>query len=911
MEIKGRLFCKVVLNFLDTLLLGLVGLLSLWLPLGEIRAQSQMVQPPILLDNMDGDINALSLGNASSGVQVISHKSNHEVLQHGTGSEQVSFLCPAGQSAQWVYPVPPSPVVTESRISVNVLCNRPGTLLAGLVVLPRSINRSSGKPHQILVRGQKIARGGNWQELRLNQIALEVHRQVRVARMQYGSSLDEREAYLSGIVVLAPGGYGATELYVDRVQLFGVLSPGRKNHSNMAGSPNPQDFRIPSDSGTSPDRPGVPAVAANSVANPISVVQWQGEPLEYLANLGFDGVRMGRLPKPEESTEALRLGLSLICPPPSPQELTTARIPHDLSAVTFWDLGKPMTTDELEMTKRWHQLVERYDPQEDRHSLVAGNLYTRAASRIGDAILVERSLLNSNMTFRQYSAWLKHHQRLVCSGTPIWATMETQLKNDASRQVSALLPASAQQICTTYPQLVAATTAAAGANVEVCCFSSREPLNSDQFQSRYRALALELLNLRRGLVKHWLTHGELQSGARSTKPDLTALVLKVERSHLLIPVQGSTKMQAPWQTLYEGPLSFVVPGVGESTQAYLLTMAGAQNLRHQRVTGGIRISLEKMPHDAFLLLTDDPQAFSKVSRYLRHHRQRTAEIRLQLAEIRHQQTFHVFQQLGNSLRSAQQVQKLLGQSQRLLESSKENLASKRLELSHEQSLKVEQTLDQAESLIRAESEMLMPFGLVSLQEQNQLLVKLTQNGRSPNLLIGGDFEDLPPMLDAGWRYQQWPQSEIRSAVRLAPISPYSGQYCLEMEALPSNENTPPALVPSAPLWITSSPVSAKAGDILEISGYVRVPKPLRGSVDGLQIIDSLGGEELAISIPIANTWKPFRVIRSVSQDTDVQVTLALTGLGTAHIDNLQIRKLQSRQQPLQLQATGRRSIRPH
>ena len=80
-----------------------------------------------------------------------------------------------------------------------------------------------------------------------------------------------------------------------------------------------------------------------------------------------------------------------------------------------------------------------------------------------------------------------------------------------------------------------------------------------------------------------------------------------------------------------------------------------------------------------------------------------------------------------------------------------------------------------------------------------------------------------------------------------------------------------------------------AGQTIEISGWVRVPEPIVGSIDGLQIVDSLGGPELALAVRQTSDWQPFRLIRAVPESTAVTVTFALTGLGSASVDAVMIR----------------------
>ena len=90
-----------------------------------------------------------------------------------------------------------------------------------------------------------------------------------------------------------------------------------------------------------------------------------------------------------------------------------------------------------------------------------------------------------------------------------------------------------------------------------------------------RALALELTNLRLGMVEPWLARGKAATPARSSRPDLTAMVLTVERSHLVVPLRWDDATQVGCRRRrgkcdFRQPTSLLLPGVPESCDAYLL-----------------------------------------------------------------------------------------------------------------------------------------------------------------------------------------------------------------------------------------------------------------------------------------------------------------------------------------------------
>lgn len=96
-------------------------------------------------------------------------------------------------------------------------------------------------------------------------------------------------------------------------------------------------------------------------------------------------------------------------------------------------------------------------------------------------------------------------------------------------------------------------------------------------------------------------------------------------------------------------------------------------------------------------------------------------------------------------------------------------------------------------------------------------------------------------------------------------------------------------IDATPLWITSPKIPVRVGQLVRIHGWIQVPQVIRGNMDGLMISDSLGGEAMAERIPITSGWQEFTLYRSVPFETDFQLTLALTGFGTALLDEITIR----------------------
>ncbi len=87
---------------------------------------------------------------------------------------------------------------------------------------------------------------------------------------------------------------------------------------------------------------------------------------------------------------------------------------------------------------------------------------------------------------------------------------------------------------------------------------------------------------------------------------------------------------------------------------------------------------------------------------------------------------------------------------------------------------------------------------------------------------------------------------------------------------------------------------ADAGDLIIVHGWALLRQPITASIDGLLIIDSLGGDALAERLKPSQTWQEFTVIRSAPTAGPVTVTFALTGLGEARLDDVSVARLSPR-----------------
>jgi hypothetical protein len=860
------------------------------------------------MDDMDGSLPVLRLVNPAGGIQLVGQAVEQGGVEMGS-VEHAALTVPPGASAELAYRVPAATVLEDQRIEAWVWCSRPGLRLAANVVLPRSIDESTGAARELVVRSEAIAEGGSWQRLVLDDTPTLVARHARVARAKFGPTIDETGAFVSAVVFLTPGGTGVTELWVDKVALFGALRPGGAEGPGKAHDTSQPIDLAAAWAGTGPASTGV-HVDAPRQAPPATprIIQWQGEPFAFLQRLGFDAVWMGRLPNDAELREAQRLGLWIVCPPPTPEALAARGIGSELNPVLAWDLGELASPDDVQLAEQWALLLEQRDPVTTRPTVLRPVAMPREASRIAEVVVLGKPTVGATATWPEHASWLSHMRQQGRPGTVLWLAVDTHLSTNAAAQLAALRGGPPLAGAASYEHLSLATTAALAARPQGFWFQSHGSLAANNAESRKRALALQLSNMRLRMIEPWLAGGGA-TAVRSSLADVTAMELSVERSRLIVPmwwsssapgIAAATAAQAsPANGVGSSrgaaqPVTFLLPSVPESCRAYLLSIAGPRQLTTRRVTGGLSVAADRLPEDAFVLLTEDGQAFAQVERYLRTCAPLAAQGRVELAALESAEAARATVRLSPGLLQAADAQRVLASVSTSLTAAQRALAAQDFGAAFSRAAVAQQTLDRLRSRLLA---VMWPDGLEgasplrggwsALPDLERASLAIAASGSRPEPIPAGGFESLESLVENGWQRSDGVQPGVDGYVRLSPETPHGGSHCLELEARTTAAGPPSLATP--PVWITSPPLRVPAGHLLEITGWARVAETPMGSSEPLLVFDSIGGEESAVRIAAAPSWRPFRLVRAAPPGAECRVTIALGGIGRAAVDSLQCR----------------------
>jgi len=735
---------------------------------------------------------------------------------------------------------------------------------------------------------------------------------------QLGPNVDGREAYVDTVLLNIYGGPGVTNVWIDDLDVagyVGISTPGqgqRINPSPRVGEevggngwvakdsiqPKRHEVKLSGSVLTVDGRPFFPRV-----------IEHQGEQLSVLKQLGFNTVWLKRLPTPEILEEAERLDLWVICPSPHPPRLDGGNDPAAVltdvgpafDSVLMWDLGGDLAPEQLETTRRLAAQIRSADRRGARPLICRPCGDLRGYSRLDNSVvlLVDRRPLGSSMELADYGTWVRRQPLLAQPGTPVWTTVQTQPNESIRQQIAALEPGGStpQEVSFEQMRLMVFTAVASGSRGVL--FLSSSPVDANDTDARQRAVALQLLNLELELVEPWAAAGNLVTTAASSEPEVTASVIRTERARLLLPIWYSPGAQCVPAQSASSNLSLVAPGVPESAGAFELNPGGLKPIGHKRVTGGMRVSLAEFGLTDQVLLSQDPLVIDSLTR-------RSAGIARQAAQLQRDLAVHKLYTVQTIAAQLERRTPARAPTAAWLDSARKNLQSCDAQFAAREYSAARLGADRAMSSLRmverfywdnAVKELASPVtspaavGFETLPCHWRLIDRIRGARFGPNLLPGGDFENLNMMFQAGWRYLKSAAPGVQTAADLLSFSAHGGALGLRLTVTADDPQNPPAMLEGPPIRFVSPSMPVEAGQIVCIHGWVNVPTPITGSVDGLMIFDSLGGEALAERIGRTTDWKEFALYRVVPQSGTMNVTFALSGLGEARIDDVYVQVL--------------------
>ena len=138
---------------------------------------------------------------------------------------------------------------------------------------------------------------------------------------------------------------------------------------------------------------------------------------------------------------------------------------------------------------------------------------------------------------------------------------------------------------------------------------------------------------------------------------------------------------------------------------------------------------------------------------------------------------------------------------------------------------------------------------------------------------------------AGWKNRRDNENGLTTRVELEKDAAAGGTYGLKLTVEGIHPNSG---IQTIPLWIESSPVAVKKGQLIRIHGFVNVTRLAAGE---FEIFDSIGGRDLVVPFQPTEGWQEFTIYRSALRDSNMNLTFAVNGIGSAMLDEVTVRTL--------------------
>lgn len=860
-------------------------------------------------EDFEGPNVSWKLIDADTRYNLAQHRRTKGEGHRQSGCEVLQLSAANGTFIYAMHPVPEGRIIEDLQIGLWLRADRPSVQLLARVVFPHALHPRDGQPVTAYLRGPSYSNVGGWQQLRFDGLTTLFARQVRALRLEHGSNIDVREAYVDQLLVNVYGGPGTTTVWFDDLELSGVF-PREQRPIAAVGQP-----AVASSWQGQQGRPrpnvefdGAALMIDNRAVLP-RMIRHNGEPLAWLSRLGFNIALTTRPPTVELLDEARQAGMWLISPPPwQPVEeesheqgrWSEVEISSRYDPVLAWYLGDDLTSDQLSTIARWADQIRRADRQRGRPLICHAETGLRAFSRHVDVLLTRRQPLGTTLELNDYMTWLRQRPGLARPGTPTWTAIQTQLPAQVATQLDALPGYAATGIppSATYEQIRLLVYGAMAAGMQGLCFESVSRLDAEDNATKLRAATLELINHEVDLIEPWASSGQLLTTIAGPVSQVHASIVQVNRARLLIPLWVDRGAQfVPGQSASRD-VSLLVPGVPESHQAYWLDPSGIRPIHAPRVAGGKRVTFDEFDLTACALLVqeNDPRLLTHLRSRMAATERRAAELSRELMVGKLQRVTGIMAGLDPAARREAAESDWLAMAQSHLARCDSDLAAGQFASAYMNArrgmrpLRMYERTQWLAAINASGSPMTTPFAVSfsTLPAHWTLLSTVNHAQFTGNRLAGADFEDLDKLLQLGWRHVVQELPEVETEAGLSPEAPHSGRYSLRMVCRPQQGQYTPRLVESSPAWVTTAPVSVEPGQWVRIRGWVRIPSPLTGSVDGLMVYDSEAGRSLASRFGATNGWEQFTMYRGASRSGQIHLTFELTGLGEVWIDDVTI-----------------------
>ena len=442
---------------------------------------------------------------------------------------------------------------------------------------------------------------------------------------------------------------------------------------------------------------------------------------------------------------------------------------------------------------------------------------------------------------------------------------------------------------------------------------SKTTSKSDEFGN------LSAARQRRELAKQ--QRAKMQTGQQQTLDESNVIEMAImsgPNGQLLVPLWYQKDAQFVPGHMAAQTVDIVIPGVPDTATIWKVSTTGVSTVRRQSGSTGARVTLENFDQIATLVISTDPNWGNILRNRISQISDPNARLWYELAKAKLQRVQRVdaeLQHMGHGIPDGPQLiaranSHLALASQRLRDGSNsgQGVTQNSYSTSYAattstpefvrlqcqgamQSLRILQRAHWEAAIAERSSAVASPYTISyqTLPEHWRFVrrVGATHFAGYENRLPSGNFEntDTAQMIADGWDNQQDDIEGVRAAAELASLGSQSG-FALRLLAVPNTNAEIPIALEGIPIALTTPPLAVKAGQIVHISGRIRIQSRPAASIEGVTVTESLTGSKARWKK--TRGWETFELIREVTTDSDLRLRLTLHGLGEVLFDDLKI-----------------------
>ncbi|QDU61352.1 hypothetical protein Pan216_22080 [Planctomycetes bacterium Pan216] len=879
-------------------------------------------------ETFEGKETQMRLGITDGQVRLLEHGLVSDIAHSGNQAERFKVRLSSGRFA-YIELLPPKALVFEElQISAWVYSDRPGTRLEARVVLPKEVDPETGKPLTTLLPGDAYEVTDRWRRLQIRRPDLLLRKQQQLLQAERGRNVDVSDAFVDQIVFNVHTGVGDVDVRIDDVNIGPiVLRPGL---AEMRG-----DKSVPivlrDEKGQVP-KVHRPQVASDQDRKRVRIlhdrllvgdrpffmrgIRRTDAPLSTLSDAGLNTVLMDWPINSELMNDAQKRGLQVlpVLPITSASRATLVSANQGQVALKSNDglidlefdsremaylLGRGLDREEEPTVASVVRTIRSQDPIKGRPITADVSNAMRSYTRDLDMVGAHRYPLMTSLDLNAYRKWLLERKHLGRPGTLYWTEIQTHVPKEYAELIYGhdLSQPFQVPIGPAPGQIKAMTYHALAAGYRGLVFSSDKAL-SEAAQGRARMLQIALLNLELTLIEPFLAGGNPPIPAKTSHPEVGATSFRHQRGTLVVPYWRGGNSQYVLGQAALANLQVMVENAPEAAQVFQVSLAEIRSLKRRKDLGGIRVTVPEFDIASLVVLSTEQGLFQHYQELIHQVLPHAADWSKELAEIELAETERINVQLESS---DQRLEKNIG----TLHEARDRLEACRQAYERRD---FRQTVSEARRCLRLtrlvrqvhwhmaihglDSPVADPYAVsfFTLPESRRFRAGLQQAQFGDNLLPSGDFETQGNLDALGWRYKATGDDRVDVQALLVG-SAQEGKQALELRVvgkLDAERELPVAVAEHLRVELVSPPVSVRRGQVVRITGQVRLPAGVAGSVDGAMMWDSLGGESLARRVTHSPNWTSFTLLRPVNRDTDVRLHLAMTGLGAVQFDNLNI-----------------------